>query len=107
MHKISHQRCFNHENREAAALCPECSRFFCRECVTEHNGRVLCSECIANQANPLTLRSNFLSRTAHVALVLLGILTAWYCFFYTGQTLLGLPDNFHDGTFWKMEDPFK
>lgn len=107
MDKISLQRCFNHEHREAAALCPECSRFFCRECVTEHNGRVLCSQCIANQSKTRTLRSNFVSRTAHAALVLLGILTAWYIFFYTGQTLLGLPDTFHDGTFWQTENLFK
>ena len=107
MHEISRQRCFNHEHREAAALCPECSRFFCRECVTEHNGRVLCSECIGKQLKTLKLRSNYFSKTAHAILILLGILTAWYFFFYTGQTLLALPDSFHDGTFWKTETLFK
>jgi len=107
MHEISRQRCFNHEYRDAAALCPECSRFFCRECVTEHHGRVLCSECIGQQLTTSAPGVNYLGRAAHGILILLGGLTAWYFFFYTGQTLLALPDTFHDGSFWKTEALFK
>ena len=36
MSNLIHQRCSNHPGREAAVRCPECGRFFCRECVTEH-----------------------------------------------------------------------
>ena len=41
------QRCSNHALREAAVQCPSCKRFFCRECVTEHAGRMICVNCVA------------------------------------------------------------
>jgi hypothetical protein len=43
MQDITQQRCLNHMLREAVARCPECSRFFCRECITEHEDKVLCA----------------------------------------------------------------
>ena len=43
MEDLVHQRCFNHMLREAVACCPECRRYFCRECVTEHEDKVLCA----------------------------------------------------------------
>ena len=46
--KLSAQRCFNHAGREAVARCPECSRYFCRECISEHRGRVVCAGCLAS-----------------------------------------------------------
>jgi len=33
--------------REAVCRCPVCARYFCRECITEHEGRFLCSRCVA------------------------------------------------------------
>lgn len=40
------RRCVLHAQREAAARCPGCKRFYCRECITEHDGKVLCSGCL-------------------------------------------------------------
>ncbi len=40
-------RCAYHHGREAAARCPSCHRDYCRECVTEHRGRLLCITCLA------------------------------------------------------------
>ena len=46
--------------REAVARCPECTQFFCRECITEHDDRVLCSACLKKLARvPLTRRPGF------------------------------------------------
>jgi hypothetical protein len=42
---IRHQ-CWNHETREAVCRCPGCARSFCRECVTEHEARLLCAACL-------------------------------------------------------------
>ena len=39
-------RCLHHPVREAVARCPECGQFFCRECITEHEDRVVCSSCL-------------------------------------------------------------
>jgi hypothetical protein len=102
MPPLAHQRCFNHAAREAAARCPECRRFFCRECITEHDDRVLCAACLRKTAHePLTKRLAFgkLSRLAQCAI---GILLAWFFFLLIGNCLLQLPTSFHEGTLWKV-----
>ena len=60
MQNSFHQRCFNHAGREAVARCPECGQFFCRECITEHEDRVLCSACLKKLTRrPLARRFAF------------------------------------------------
>ena len=49
---ISQARCGNHAGREAVARCPECRGFFCRECITEHEGRLICAQCQLRLARP-------------------------------------------------------
>lgn len=96
---IARQRCFNHANREAAALCPECLRTFCRECVTEHENRVLCAECLAK----LTGADEKKRRLAWLAPFLQTVaafVVLWGVFYVIGQGLMALPDEFHDTTFW-------
>jgi len=98
---LSEQRCFNHAGREAAARCPECGRFFCRECITEHDDRVLCAACVKKLAGvPFTQRSAFVSivRTLQLAV---GVFIVWACFHFVGRSLLSIPAKFHDGTVWK------
>ena len=33
-------------SREAVARCPQCHRTFCRECICDHEGKALCSDCL-------------------------------------------------------------
>jgi hypothetical protein len=87
MEDLLHQRCFNHMLREAVARCPECRRYFCRECVTEHEDKVLCAACLGNKINA---DASSLSRFGRVF------------FYYLGQILLSLPSSFHEGTLWEM-----
>lgn len=47
---LAHQRCWTHAGREAVSRCVSCRRYFCRECATEHDGRMLCVSCLAAQA---------------------------------------------------------
>jgi hypothetical protein len=46
MSSLAAQRCFHHSLREAVARCPECRQFYCRECITEHEERVICATCL-------------------------------------------------------------
>jgi hypothetical protein len=102
MLNLAHQRCFNHARREAVAQCPECKQFFCRECVTEHDDRVLCSVCLKKLARlPLTKRPAFV-KIMRFAQCLLGLLVTWFFFFLIGEGLLALPDSFHEGTLWRV-----
>jgi len=99
---LVHQRCFNHALREAVARCPECRQFFCRECITEHEDRVLCAACLKKLAQtPLTKRPAFVGFVRFVQCAA-GILVAWFFFFFIGESLLRLPDSFHEGTVWQV-----
>jgi hypothetical protein len=98
---ISAKKCFNHVAREAAARCPDCGRFFCRECVTEHDGRVVCAACLKKLLSAgKKIRPSFagviLFANGLVAFILL-----WILIYYVGQLLLMLPSSFHEGNLWQ------
>ncbi len=97
---LLHQRCFNHATREAVARCPECRQFFCRECITEHDDRVVCSACLRKLARvPLTKQPAFV-KILRLAQCLAGIMVAWFFFFLIGDAVLKIPASFHEGTLW-------
>jgi len=86
------QRCLNHALREAAVQCPSCKRFFCRECVTEHHGRMICVGCVTTGAATHP-RARF--RTGWAIMAAAGLLLAWLTFYYLGLTLSRIPSEFH------------
>jgi len=92
-------RCLNHRDREAVARCPSCREFYCRECVTEHEGRVVCAKCLAALAAPARAGGLRYSIRRPVYAVI-AFLLIWTCFFALGRLLLLLPDEFHEGTVW-------
>jgi hypothetical protein len=74
MQDLTHQRCYHHQFREAVARCPECGRFFCRECITEHADKVLCASCLGKTLGPDGERLNrfqWLFRLGHFFLGLM------------------------------------
>ncbi len=100
---LASQRCAQHAEREAVARCPECRRFFCRECITEHAGRVLCAHCLQKLGRrPLLKRPGFVG-AGRVLQVALGVFLAWLFFYLVGEALLGLPTAFHEGTLWQAK----
>lgn len=103
MSGIRQHRCHIHETREAVARCPDCSRFFCRECVTEHGERMLCATCMKR-----ALRSGEAARSrtksgglALITFALGGFILAWLSFYLIGLLLLRIPSEFHEGTIWE------
>jgi hypothetical protein len=102
MQNLAHQRCFNHGLREAVARCPECKNFFCRECITEHDDRVLCSTCLKKHAEvPARKRPAFVT-LKRAAQCTFGLLIAWFFFFVIGELLVRVPTSFHEGTMWEV-----
>ena len=85
---VIHQRCWNHEAREAVCRCPECGRSFCRECVTEHDARLLCVSCLAAAARVEKARVSGLRRLLPAGMLLAGLLLAWFVFFAAGESLI-------------------
>jgi len=81
------QRCWNHEAREAVCRCPECGRSYCRECVTEHQARLLCAACLQKIERSAQSRRDR-RRLFPAALALAGILFAWLLFYGAGEALI-------------------
>src|SRR3954462_15330168 len=49
---LRHARCLFHPLREAAARCPHCGGTFCRECVSDEDGKLACPPCLRRLAHP-------------------------------------------------------
>ena len=87
------QRCWNHDAREAVCRCPQCGRSFCRECVTEHESRLLCAACLRAVAQAASARRGKLRRLAAVGMALAGVLLAWAIFFGAGESLIAITER--------------
>src|SRR5580658_5639715 len=84
------QRCWNHEAREAACRCPACGRSYCRECVSEHEGRLLCAACLAAAAARKGQAAGGLGKLAPPGMIAAGILLAWLIYWAAGASFIGL-----------------
>ncbi len=101
---LARQRCLLHPLREAAARCPSCRQFFCRECVTEHESRFVCASCLrkltGSRGERKTARNIVAAALAATRLVAaVGLL--WLSFYLMGLFLARAPSTFHDGTMWE------
>lgn len=101
---VAQQRCFHHSLREAVARCPECGRFFCRECVTEHEGRVLCASCILRLVQPEIKHRGWTRRALRVIACVASIVFLWLFFYSLGKGLSELPSTFHEQTLWQQDE---
>jgi hypothetical protein len=101
MNDLSLQRCRNHAQREAVALCRECGGYYCRECIAEHEGRVLCASCLEKLLAPAPAARRGFVWLVTAGRLLLGFFLLWFVFYYLGVALLSLPVSFHEGTVWK------
>lgn len=95
------RRCVRHSTREAAARCPECGGFFCRECVVEHAGRLLCAPCLAKISQGAEVRRVRWARCRGALQATAGLAVLWLVFYMAGALLLKIPLQVHDGTVWR------
>ena len=91
--------CFTHPQREAVARCRGCGRAFCRECVTEHSGRLMCTRCLAAEAKSGPALSPALRNAVVAACLCAGSLTLGGLLLHATTRNLGrVPSSFHDGS---------
>ena len=106
MEAITLRRCFFHEEREAAARCPSCRQFYCRECITEHEDRAICAACLQRVAGgEVKRRSGSFAGVRRLLAAGLGLVAAWFFFYLVGQGLLAIPSSFHEGDFFEESGP--
>ena len=101
MEAVARQRCFHHAMREAVARCPECGQFFCRECITEHDDRVICASCLKKLAAAGARAERSVWNVWPACQIAGGALFAWALFYLCGLGLLSIPSEYHEGRLWK------
>lgn len=99
MGRLTELRCFNHSDREAAARCTMCGRSFCRECITEHEGRVHCAACLPSLARGGSKKRSAFPGILGGAWCAVSFVFTWFLFYYLGKLLAKLPSNFHKTIF--------
>jgi hypothetical protein len=83
-------RCWTHDSREAVCRCPECGRSFCRECVTEHQSRLLCAACLARLVRLASMKPHRRPRIVLALMLAGGILVLTMLFFGAAQGILAI-----------------
>jgi len=100
---IAKSICLIHPDRSAVARCPACREFFCSECITEHDGKLICAACLAKgsvqRRGPEKKR--LVIHPAAVLQFLVALALCWALYYFAGRFLGGIPDEFHDGTIWE------
>ena len=101
MEELVKQRCYIHPAREASVRCPECKGYFCRECATEHEDRLICSLCLKKISSDSKKKEKRFLVPLRIIEVIVSIFLAWLFFYYIGQGFLMIPTSFHEGTVWE------
>ena len=100
MAALLHQRCFHHSLREAVARCPQCRQFYCRECITEHDDRVICAACLRKLTVQVESKTSSFAWLAPLVQAALGLAVVFLFFYLIGVALLSIPSQYHEGTVW-------
>ncbi|MEO6994978.1 MAG: rhomboid family protein [Lacunisphaera sp.] len=105
MSVIATRKCVRHPVREAVARCSSCEEHFCRECVVEHEGVLLCAVCLAREAATKTPEQKSAGvRVGKMVLTVACVLLLWVVFYGFGQLLKTIPPSVHEGTIWRGKD---
>ncbi len=90
MNALSAQRCLLHPQREAAARCAKCRKYFCRECATEHQGLILCSACLKSRTEPGRESHRVLRSVAGWSAAGGGLIITCLLFYLFGRAVLAM-----------------
>ena len=99
---VKNSQCLLHPEREAVAICLSCNNYFCRECVTEHKGRVLCKPCLSREKGKSVKRKKMPLLIRAALAILAGLLLCYFLFYSLGYTLSVIPDKFHQGDYFEQ-----
>ena len=102
MSVLASQRCLHHTAREAVARCTQCRQSYCRECIVEHEERVLCAGCAKKLLSTGGQKTDLFRKLVRGTHLVLSFMLLWIVFFALGRILLAIPSSFHEGDFWKL-----
>lgn len=101
MTSVATRKCVQHPLREAVARCSACNEHFCRECVVEHDGVLLCAACLARATAPAKPARVSWVRVRELGVTAASLVVAWVTFYGLGSLLKAIPAQIHDGTIWQ------
>lgn len=99
MSTLTYTRCYHHNDREAVARCPECAHYFCRECISDFQGKALCAQCLSLMIARDTHPKKTPWVSLKIILALSGVTLAWFLFYTLGTLLMKIPVEFHVGQY--------
>lgn len=91
--RLRHARCLFHPLREAAAQCPHCGGTFCRECVTDEEGKLACPPCLRRMARPPALKLSLTRRLRQVLAGLTALASLMALFFVLLRWRVNTPEE--------------
>ena len=90
---LRHARCLFHPRREAAARCPHCGGTFCRECVTDEEGKLACPPCLRRLARPPAPKPSLTCRLRQVLAGLTAFVSLMAIFFVLLRWRMNTPEE--------------
>ncbi len=98
------QSCLHHAGRPAVARCPSCSQSYCRECVVEHDYKLICASCLARVAEAVTRPGKKPGRFPIAAVIqfALALFAGWLIVQLVADIIMSLPSDIHDGLIWEQ-----
>ena len=90
---LRHARCLFHPLREAAARCPHCGGTFCRECVTDEEGKLACPPCLRRMARPPAPKTSLTRRFRQVLAGLTALAALMMLFFALLRWRMNTPEE--------------
>jgi len=97
---LAARRCLLHPDREAAARCPGCHQYYCRECIVEHDNRFLCAACLQKSIETGSTCSSIGFDWLSPFRLLLGFAGAYLSLYVIERILLLIPINLYNGTWF-------
>ena len=95
MRELSQQRCYHHARREAAGRCMGCGHFYCRECVSDHERRLMCADCLRKLGDTKTGMLKPRPGLFAALRIVVSVVVLWMCFYLLGSMLFSMPNDFH------------
>jgi hypothetical protein len=90
---LRHAICLFHPLREAAARCPHCGGTFCRECVTDEEGKLACPPCLRRMARPPAAKASLTRRFRQVLAGLTALAALMVLFFALLRWRMNIPEE--------------
>lgn len=94
---LAQTRCYHHSHREAVARCPDCARYFCRECISDYQGKALCAQCLSQSVRETIPNKRIPAYLLSGLCALAGFMLTWFLFYMLATLLIRIPSEFHEG----------